>query len=95
MLFSCVNVLHTAGGLKDSTNRSVWSKTTLITSSVGGAKAWILLLVKRVHFFLGPWLSVWQFIEIFVSNKVAYEMRNRLNVLGIRGSEYYQKLYDF
>ena len=30
--------IHTVGEKKDSTKRNLWSKTTLITSSVGGAR---------------------------------------------------------
>ena len=42
-LLAFTHYLNTVGSLKDWTNRSVWSKTTLITGGVGG-KGWILPL---------------------------------------------------
>ena len=38
-LLAFTRYLNTVGSLKDWTNRSVWSKTTLITGGVGGAGA--------------------------------------------------------
>ena len=53
--------------IKGYTIPCLWSKTTLITGGVGRTGR-ILPLVKSVHFFLGPWLLVFQFIEI--SNQI-------------------------
>ena len=48
---------------KDCTNATLWSKTTLIIGSVGGAGV-DPPLEKKIHFILGAWLLVCQFREI-------------------------------
>ena len=56
----------------DSTKHYLWSKTTLITGGVGGAWG----IEKRIHFFLGPWHLVCQFIEISNQMEVNGEVPN-------------------
>ena len=69
------NILHKVGSLKDWRNRSVWSKTTLISGGVGGAgvdpPSW-----KTNVFFVGPWHFVRQFIEISNQMELNYEVSN-------------------
>ena len=37
---------------------------------------WILPLVKRIYFFLDPWLLVFQFIEIFNQMELTWNVSN-------------------
>ena len=66
---------HTVGELKDWTKRHLWSKTTLISSSVSGGRV-NPPFCKMVAFFLGPWVLVCQFIEISNQMEVNGEVTN-------------------
>ena len=57
---------HTVKPKSPCTIRSVWSKTTLITGCVGGAGMDPPSCKMDTFFsYLGPWLLVCQFIEIY------------------------------
>ena len=74
---STLSSTYTLLDRKDCTNRDLWSKTTLITDigSEGGAGE-NPPLEKRIHFLLGPWLLVCQFIEISNQMKLNGEVSN-------------------
>ena len=68
--------LDTVGELKDLTlHRACVVKLPLLRA-VSARQGWILPFVKWVHFFLGPWLLVYQFIEISNQMEVNGEVSN-------------------
>ena len=44
--------------------------------AVSAGQEWILTFVKWVHFFLGPWLLVYQFIENYNQMELNDEVSN-------------------
>ena len=76
MIWKIIKWLLTLLDIKDCTiHRAIEVKLPLLWA-VSTEQEWILSLIKWVHFFLGPWLLVCQFINIFNQMELTGEVLN-------------------
>ena len=84
---------YTVGEKKDSTLHRAYGVKLPLLRAVWAGQGLILPLEKLLHFFLGPWLLVCQFIDISNQMETTGEVSNIKRILTLYARQEYISAY--